>query len=399
MIFRRISYRIAIQFTSFVFLLLLFNGLVFLVVDFNNQRMQTHYRLARTLQLVLDSVDGDVTDIPAVLPPVMRERVRITNAAGETVFSGAFFADIPFKKQPGFAAVHFQNEQYTILTAAFQAKGKIRGYIQMADVERFQMHDLPQRALLYFIVSGIISALTFAVGLFFARRSLKPAEEMVLRLEQFTQDASHELRTPLAALNSSLDLALKSKKFEEGIISAKEDVKQISTLVERLLELARIDTFALEKVTVDLSDLLSETVERHRALAEEKNIVLKTEIEKNISVKADAALLRQVIINLLSNAIKFNAPDQGQIEVKLDAKSLSIKNAGAGIPALDLPHIFDRFYQADASRARGGYGLGLSLVKRIIDLHAWTVGVQSTAHKSTVFTIRFPREQASHKSS
>ncbi len=387
--FRRISYRIALQFTGFVFALLLVNGLIFLAADFGNARRQLGDRLERMAQLVLERTVVAPEGITVALPPPMRERVRIVDFEGNPVYTGGFFEDVPFSEQVGIRRVMVEGEHYDILTSLIDRRGTIVGYVQVAEVERLQLADLPPRALLYLLVSGVISVLTFLAGLLFARSSLKPAERMVERLEQFTQDASHELRTPIAALSSSLDLALKSKRYKEGIVSAKEDVKQVAILVERLLELTRLDQLTLAREPVDLSSLVESTIEKHRSLAAERRVTLVCETVAGITVQGDAALLRQVASNVIANAIKFSKPEGGTVTVRLTRDALSVSDTGIGIARESLKHIFNRFYQANTSRSQGGLGLGLALVKRIVELHGWTIGVASEEGKGTTFTVRF----------
>ncbi len=387
--FRRISYTIALQFTAFVFALLLVNGAVFLAADYNNARHQTQSRLARLAQTVLDVFSANP---PSVLPPefspMLRERIRIADPQGHVMYEGSIFKDVPFMPREGLSDLSFQSEEYTVLTTSILQKGTVQGFIQVADLDRQQSGDLPERAFLYLLVSVAISACTFFVGLFFARRSLKPAEQMVQRLEQFTQDASHELRTPLAALRSSLDLALKTQNYRDGIESAKEDLTEVSVLVERLLELARLDALLVQTSAVDLSVLTETIVARMQPIADEKEITINATIAPSVTVQGDAALLKQVLSNLLSNAIKFSN-EGGVIDVSLTASQWSVKDRGIGIAAAEQSKIFDRFYQADTSRAKDGFGLGLSLVKRIVDLHGWSIRVKSAPEKGTTFTVDF----------
>lgn len=382
--FRTISYKIASQFTLFVFILFMVNGALFLVADFTNARRQSQMRLSRTLQLIVSQPVMMRGDLPAPI----RERVRIIDTEWKPVFSGGIFQNVPVTRSNGFSLALIEGDQYGIYTAPVMTNGELGGYIQVADLERFQRGDLPLRAAIYLLVSAFISLLTYIVGLFFARTSLKPADRMMQNLEQFTQDASHELRTPLAMLNSSLDLALKNQQYKEGIVSAKEDVKHVSMLVEKLLDLARLDAFTLQRDEVDLTGLVTQTLEKYQNLAAEKGVTIKTLLADNVRVDGDAALIRQIIGNLLSNAIKFNKP-KGIIEVKLQKKSLSISDTGVGIDPQDLPKVFNRFYQGDTSRAKEGFGLGLSIVKRIVEIHRWTIDVRSTKGKNTIFTITF----------
>jgi signal transduction histidine kinase len=319
----------------------------------------------------------------------MRDRLRILDANGVTLEGGSLFTEIPFTPAEGISQITLHEEEYTMVTEAIRRNGTINGYVQVVGLERFQQRELPMRILLYLLVSAAISALTFFVGLFFARRSLKPAEQMMERLEQFTQDASHELKTPLAALSSSLDLALKTEKYREGILSAKDDLRQVAVLVERLLELARLDKFVRSDTPVDLTALIAASAERFGSMAKEKNIVIDHNLHRGVTVQGDPVLIRQVVENLLSNAIKFSKPAGGTIHVHLTAKALSVQDNGVGMAASALPHIFHRFYQVEQSRALGGFGLGLALVKRIVDLHGWTVDARSTPDKGSTFTVHF----------
>ncbi len=388
MIFRRISHRIALQFTLFVFVLFLVNGMLFLFADFRNGRRQTHERLERSAQFLLQTARRNSAASPFQIPPQLMERTRLVDSEGNALYTGGLLTGIPFKATPRYQDLIIQGVQYVILTMPVERTENPSGYIQLAEIERLQIEDIPLRVALYLLVSIGVSALTYVAGLSFARRSLRPAEEMVVRLEQFTQDASHELRTPLATMRSSLDLALKTGQHAEGIASAQEDITEIVALVERLLELARLDRFVMETWPMDLTALTEDTVERHRPLAADRGVTLKTVAAKGVEVQGDASLVRQVLVNLLANAIKFT-PEGGSVTVVLTKRSLVVKDTGIGIAADALPHLFDRFYQADESRAKDGYGLGLALVKRITDLHGWDINVSSQPGKGSTFTVSF----------
>lgn len=388
MMFKKISYRIAWQFTGFVFLLLLVNGAVFHAADFLNARRQASFRMARSAQVVMQGMHIGPGEFAIALPPPLRERVRILNETGVVLHSGVFFSDVPFAPGKGITRVILGDEPYAIFTAPIEERGHVMGYMQIAEPNRFSIADLRTRMFMYLLVSLGISGLTFMVGLFFARRSLRPAEAMMARLEQFTQDASHELRTPLSTLNSSLDLALRNKKYREGLESAKEDVQEISILVERLLDLARLDQFHLHEEDIDLSTLAATTLEKYRPQADSSRVILENDIQPHIHVTGDAALVRQLLGNLLSNAIKFSKVE-GTVRLSIHPEGITVSDDGIGIAQEALPHIFDRFYQAESSRSKDGFGLGLSLVKRIVDLHEWTIEIESTEGKGTTVSVRF----------
>jgi signal transduction histidine kinase len=385
-----IGNRIALQFTGLIFLLLLLNGALFLAADFGNARRISQDRLIRLSKLAMHPSEIALVEkrMPS-LPPELRERVRIITEDGDYIFSGAMFNEqIPVQKSPGYAVFSSDDDQFGLLTVPVTVQGSAKGFVQIVNPERAELHTLPLRAFVYLVLSALVSCIIYAIALAFTRRSLKPAEETMQRLEQFTQDASHELRTPLAALSSSLDLALKTGEYKEGILSAKDDVKELAGLLERLLELTRLDSVTARMAETDLSALVRDVAEKQRPVADEKGIALKLDIDSSVVVSCDPSLVRQIVLNLVSNALKFTDAG-GSVTVTLDAEALTIKDTGVGIPAKDLAHIFDRFYQVDQSRTNDGYGLGLAVVKRIVDLHGWTIDVHSKTKKGTTITVRF----------
>ena len=384
MILKRISYSLALQFTGFVFTLLLVTGAVFLAGDIAQRNREAHMRLERQLESILSAGSRRIPD----LPPFQRERVRITDALGKTVYAGALFDDVPFIPRRGFSRVEAGRESFDVLTAPFVERRDIVGYIQVAD--RAPFDDLQARVFLFLLVSAALSAGAFAVGLFFARRSLRPAQDMMERLEQFTQDASHELRTPLTAVGTSLDLALAKADNHDLVRSAKKDLKDMGTLVERLLELARLDSFVLRKEPVDMTALVGHVLDAHETLAKDKGVTITRALAANAKTQADPALAKQVVANLVGNAIKFNKKG-GLVAVTLTKDMLFVHDTGTGIAPEALPKIFDRFYRADAARSKAseGLGLGLSLAKRIVDLHGWSIRAESNPTKGTLFTVKF----------
>jgi heavy metal sensor kinase len=232
-------------------------------------------------------------------------------------------------------------------------------------------------------------------------------EEAIRGSKRFVADASHELRTPLSILRGELeglaqDEGLDSQRREQlgGML---EEVDCLADIVQALLALSRLDAGEgrAELVPLDLAELAATTAEQMTLLAEDKDITIVREGVEQAIVEGDRARLKQVVVNLLDNAIKY-APPGGTVWLRVGDTGagvmLEIEDQGIGIPAEALPHVFERFYRVDDSRSRaqGGVGLGLSIVKSICDAHSVHVDVSSGPGKGTRFSLRFPPPLPAH---
>ena len=174
-----------------------------------------------------------------------------------------------------------------------------------------------------------------------------------------------------------------------------DEASHMSAMVEDLLYLSRIESgeLALQLDDVDLNALLSATARRFRYQAETSDVALRLSATGGV-VRADERRLEQVCANLLDNAIRF-APAGTEVLFTSRAEGagavLEVHNAGEPIPAEDLPHVFDRFYQGDPARGRGHAGLGLAIVQELVQAHGGQVSVRSSAATGTTFTVRLPR--------
>lgn len=239
-----------------------------------------------------------------------------------------------------------------------------------------------------------------AVSYYLARRTLKPIEENMEAQNQFVSDASHELRTPLTALQTTNEVALRKSKVSAS--EAKDvfrhnidEVTKLKQLTDSLLNLARTDNAALELTTIDISDIVSDALNRVVNTALEKKITVEDRIPK-ISIKGNKDCLSQALVVILDNAIKYSSPNSTiYIAAEKDTKNawLSVKDEGIGIKAVHLPHIFDRFYRADSSRSKHtveGFGIGLALAKKIVEQHNGEIIAASTPGKGSTFTLKLP---------
>lgn len=234
-------------------------------------------------------------------------------------------------------------------------------------------------------------------------RSFNQLLERLERLFQTQQrllaDVSHELRTPLTAIRGNVDLMRRMGDADpESLEIIQEEIERMTRLVGDLLLLARADAggLPLEKKKVEFDNLLFEVYRQVRLLG--KSVEVKVTEVDQVCIMGDVDRLKQLLLNLISNAMKYT-PAGGVVEVSLSQKNgwayLMIKDTGVGIPAEDLPHIFDRFYRVDKARARGqagqgGAGLGLAIAKWIAQAHGGNIDVSSTVGEGTTFTIILP---------
>ena len=221
------------------------------------------------------------------------------------------------------------------------------------------------------------------------------------RQTRFTADASHELRTPLAVLRAQAELALSrprsADEYRKTVEANLAAVERMTGLVERLLVLARADTgdAGLRHEPVALDKVAADAVAQLAPLAAASGVTVSVEAEP-VGVTGDAAALAQVAGNLVSNAIRYNKPG-GTVRVSVSAKgktaTLAIEDTGVGIPEEHQPHLFERFYRADAARARttGGHGLGLAICEAIVSAHAGTIAFESAPGKGSTFRVVLPR--------
>jgi heavy metal sensor kinase len=228
---------------------------------------------------------------------------------------------------------------------------------------------------------------------------LERLEDAVGKLRQFTADASHELRTPLSVLKVEAQTALASVDLEPAaaalVRSQLEEIDRLTSMVEDLLTLARMDSRSPELAPVDLADVLLETVEQFRPMAESHGVDLAVREVAPALLEGDRSQLRRLISNLLDNAVKYTERG-GQVWVELSQTNgrlrFVVSDTGRGIPGSDIPRIFERFYRSDPSRSRrtGGAGLGLAIAARIVEFHRGEVSVTSEVGKGSSFVVDLP---------
>ncbi len=229
-------------------------------------------------------------------------------------------------------------------------------------------------------------------------QTLERLETLFTSQQRFLADVSHELRTPLTVIKGNVDLMRRMKSLdEESLTSIDQEAGRLTRLVGGLLLLAQAESgsVSLNMKPVELDTLLLEVFQEMKVLAGEKIELHLTEIDQ-IQVNGDRDRLKQVLLNLVGNAIQYT-PQGGDVFLSLgkvaEQARLIIRDTGPGIPAEDMPHIFERFYRAEKSRTRGkttGFGLGLSIAHWIVDKHGGRIEVDSKDGRGTTFCIWLP---------
>lgn len=214
------------------------------------------------------------------------------------------------------------------------------------------------------------------------------------QVKAFGQNASHELKTPLTIMRGEIEIGLKKERTAEeyqSILSTIHDeVIALQEVIEKILLLSSVtksDVHASFE-TLYIDEMLQEVLEEKRALALKQAISLHVSIFEPFTLQANPVLLKIILNNLLDNAIKYS-PYGATITIALKEGSLYIENSGQGISEADMPHIFERFYRAKEVRHLVGHGLGLCLVKVILDVHGFRIEVKSIQNKTTSFCIFF----------
>lgn len=233
--------------------------------------------------------------------------------------------------------------------------------------------------------------------------SFEMEEKIKEKMRNFISDASHELRTPLTSIHGFVEVLLRGaakneKQLNLALNTILLESDRLEELVNELLVLTKLDQkIQVEMLEEDIKDIVEEVYPQLQILAGERKVELN--LESNIYIRANRNQIKQVIINLVQNSIQHTGNKDGLINISVNSEKttkghiavLKIKDNGAGIAEKDLSEIFDRFFRSNTHRSRksGGYGLGLSIVKSIVDTHDGEIKVQSEVGKGTSFSVYF----------
>jgi signal transduction histidine kinase len=217
---------------------------------------------------------------------------------------------------------------------------------------------------------------------------------------EFVSNAAHELRNPLAGISGTIEVLQAGAKDDPEALDhflrrLAEDVERMNRLMQSLLTLARVEALPeREAEVVDVSSAVSDAI---TAVQAEDGVELRADVENGLAAEADPILLRQVLIGLLSNAIRHTDAEGTVVLRGRHANGeavIEVVDTGTGIPAEDVDRVFERFYRSSDALAHEGFGLGLAIAKRMVDVMGGTIGAASEEGHGSVFWVRLPAAEA-----
>ncbi|QFR39131.1 HAMP domain-containing histidine kinase [Candidatus Gracilibacteria bacterium 28_42_T64] len=251
----------------------------------------------------------------------------------------------------------------------------------------YSISDYMNDVLGFLFINLLFSLILYFIGLKFVNKSFIPVEDNLKDMKDFIHNAGHELKTPISVIDSNIQLMDDMKVYDANMTKElKQEVLRLNSIIEGLIKLSNIDVFK-DVVTNNLKDSIEGTIKDFKFKISDKNLKIKIDIPESININANKDYFYIFISNIIGNAIKYNNSN-GHIEVSYKNGELIIADSGIGIDEKDVGKIFDRFFKSDRSRESDGFGIGLSLVKKISEIYKWNIKVDSKKNKGTRFIIK-----------
>lgn len=253
---------------------------------------------------------------------------------------------------------------------------------------RYDLEDYLTDIFWFIFISIILSIVIYFISRKFIDRIFIPVEQNIEDMKNFIHNAGHELKTPIAVIDSNLQLLDDTKKYDaEMSWEMREEVKKLNLLINSLVNLSEIDSLKNREEN-NLLEMVNEIIKNFSDKIEDKKIKINIDIDKNTIIKSNKIYLYMFLSNIVWNSIKYNKKDW-KIDIYYKNSKLIVKDSWIGISKEDLNKIFDRFYKIDKSRNSEGFGIGLSLVKKIAMVYNWKINMSSNENKGSEFSVEF----------
>lgn len=253
---------------------------------------------------------------------------------------------------------------------------------------RYGFSDYLNDILWFILLSLLFSLILYLIWEKFVNKAFIPVEENIKDMKDFIHNAWHELKTPISVMDSNIQLMYDLKSYDEDMIKElKREVLRLNSIIDSLIKLSDIDLFKdLEKN--NLKEIVEEIINNLKFKIAWNDLKINIKIHENIIIKSNKDYFYMFLSNIIWNAIKYNK-DWWKVDIIYKDNELIIKDNWIWISKKDIDKIFDRFYKADKSRNSDGFGIWLSLVRKIADIYKWKIKVESEKGEGTSFYVEF----------
>jgi two-component system phosphate regulon sensor histidine kinase PhoR len=357
---------------------------------------ETINRMARELRVRVAALERERDERERILTH-MSDGVALIDAPGRVVHANRSLAEILGLAQPPAAGTPFHDFARSPELDQLLRSARASAYTVELDLRLWSPKQRLVRATATRLSGGQRDAVLLVV------RDLSELERLDRVRQDFVANVSHELKTPLTSVRGYAETLLEGglddvEHREDFVRVIRDQASRLQMLVEDLLSLAELERrdAQLRPERFDLRTAAEQQIGALRERADHRGLTLELEPGPPVDVLAERVRIEQVLANLLDNAVKYT--ERGGVTVRVGGMGarafLEVEDTGAGIPAAELPRIFERFYRVEKARSReqGGTGLGLAIVKHIVGRHHGEVDVQSTPGVGTVFRVELPRE-------
>jgi signal transduction histidine kinase len=412
---RKSKLKLAIQYTSITLVIvIILIGAFYLIFsnfaykDFDSTLMSRAMSISIAISREEESAIQNLKSISEILTNynLENESIMIFDSKGNIIYKNVQdkFA-LPKNIGVGFYTLEGLEDEENKTVRVYITKLNDTNYFLLVGMNYDNLLSSLHNVLVSFLlIIPFIIALTIFISYRFANNAIKPIEESIKMLKQFTSDASHELKTPISTIKANVEVALMKDRdpeyYKEKLKTILDSINRMSKLIQDMLFLSRLDmrNYPVKLEPVNINDVFLSLNTQFEDLAISKNVNLVISTEDNIQLMTDKNILFEILSIFIENGIEYNK-ENGFVKVYArkvgESVEITVEDSGIGIKEQDIPHIFDRFYRGEKSRSRetGGVGLGLSIAKELAKLIDATIRVESRVGSGSKFILILRREK------